>query len=86
MTKLVAVRVALAWATNVQKMLNDAKRFKKSIELCRNTLSGTCLRSLCVTLNVLYSVHRMIEYFLVETLEAVKIVIFYVGKKNITIE
>jgi len=50
------------------------------------TLSGTCLRSLCVTLNVLYSVHRMIEYFLVETLEAVKIVIFYVGKKNITIE
>jgi len=28
----------------------------------------------------------MIEYFLVETLEAVKIVIFYVGKKNSIIE
>ena len=31
MTKLVAVRVALAWATNVQKMLRDAKRFKKAL-------------------------------------------------------
>ena len=31
MTKLVAVRVALAWATNVQKMLSDAKRFKKAL-------------------------------------------------------
>jgi len=44
------------------------------------------LRSLCVTLNVLKSVHRMIEYFLVETLEAVKIVISYAGKKNIIVE
>jgi len=49
-------------------------------------LSGTCLRSLCVTLNVLKSVLRMTEYFLIETLEDVKIVIFYVGKKNIIIE
>ena len=31
MTKLVAVRVALAWATNVQKMLSDARRFKKAL-------------------------------------------------------
>jgi len=31
MTKLVAVRVALAWATNVQKMLSDAKCFKKAL-------------------------------------------------------
>jgi len=36
MTRLVAVRVALAWATNVQTMLNDAKHFKKGIELCEN--------------------------------------------------
>jgi len=28
----------------------------------------------------------MIEYFLVETLEAVKIVISYAGKKNIIVE
>jgi len=50
------------------------------------TLSSTCLRSLCVTLNVLKSVHRITEYFLVETLEAIKIVIFYVSKKNIIME
>jgi len=31
MTKLGAVRVALAWATNVQKMLRDAQRFKKAL-------------------------------------------------------
>jgi len=36
MTKLVAVRVAPAWATNFQTMLNDAKHFKKGIELCEN--------------------------------------------------
>jgi len=49
-------------------------------------LSDTCLRSLCVTLNVLKSVHRMTEHSLAETLEAVKIVIFFVGKKNIIME
>ena len=31
MTKLVAVKVALAWATNVQKMPSDAKCFKKAL-------------------------------------------------------
>ena len=31
MTKLVAVRVVLAWATNVQKVLSDAKCFKKAL-------------------------------------------------------
>jgi len=41
MTKLVGVRVALAWATNVQTMLNDAKYFKKCIELCKNKRCGT---------------------------------------------
>jgi len=35
---------------------------------------------------VLKSVHRITEYFLVETLEAIKIVIFYVSKKNIIME
>ena len=41
MTKLVAVRVALAWATNVQTMLNDAKNFKKGIELRKNKRCDT---------------------------------------------
>ena len=35
MTRLVAVSVALAWATNVHAMLNDAKHFKKGIEFMR---------------------------------------------------
>jgi len=145
MTRLVAVSVAFALATNVQTMSNDAQHFKKGMELFKNKrydtqrlwkvqlcrwlitysisdskkhqysvgkfyilcfqkktfwfaelileirgcfhrnmclmLSGTCLRSLCVTSNVLKSVHRMTECFLLETLEAVKIVIFYIGKR-----
>jgi len=36
MTKLVAMSVALAWATNIQTMLNDTNHFKESIKLCRN--------------------------------------------------
>jgi len=36
MTRLVAVRVAFAWATNVQTMPNDAKHFKEGIELFKN--------------------------------------------------
>jgi len=41
MTRLVAVRVALAWATNGQTMLNDAKNFKEGIDLRTNKRCGT---------------------------------------------
>jgi len=50
------------------------------------TLSGTCLRRLCVVLNVLKAIHRVTEYFLVETLEGVTLVFYYVGKNNIIME
>jgi len=36
MTRLVAVSVAFALATNVQTMSNDAQHFKKGMELFKN--------------------------------------------------
>jgi len=38
MTRLVAVSVAFAWATDVQTMSNDAQHFKKSMELFKKNV------------------------------------------------
>ena len=43
---MVAVRVALTWATNVQKMLSDAKRFKKELKCVETNVvaSSVCVK------------------------------------------
>ena len=48
MTKLVAMRVALAWATNVQKMVSNAKRFKKALNCVETNVVAP---SVCVKFN-----------------------------------
>jgi len=68
MTKLVAVRVALAWATNVQKLLRDAQRFKKALNYVETNVvaPSVCVKfsSVCdsqLTVLVIQKISTLVE-------------------------